>query len=283
MSKTVKSFLQSSKGISNKEVLFKKDSNFKTEISEKIQKKYALINKKWLDKDKRNLFKNDSCLCISHFHVKDKKIYLNFCEDTYSVRQGISETIGGLSLIEQDYFLSEINSGKNKLPISYKIQVGVITSDNKLILAKRSSKVSTNKGKYDIGISKGVKPEDFSSKVFQPLITAIRAVKEELGLSLDKKEIVSKEAFILKDFYLNREIFSLNFFCLIDLRQLKSDEYTAAHIIESAGRSKNSWELSKVVALDLTKVALNKYLKESSNKLTNYSLYHLKNLSFEVK
>lgn len=280
--KSIKSIFYQKSGIEFSKILFKKNNQFKTQIPDKLKKEFSLISKKWGEKDKTNSFKNQDSLCVSKFHVKDKKIFLEFCEDKYITRQSISETISSLPAIDQDFLLSEIINGNLMLPISYKLNLGIISKDNHLILVKRSQKVSTNKSKIDFGISKGVLPQDFNGKSFQPIVTAIRAIKEELNLILDPKEIVKKEAFTLNDFYLNREIFSLNFFGIIDLRKLDLD-LSAEKILDLSNGAKNSWEISEIFSLEMNKKVLIKYLKENYNKITNYSLYNLTKITENLK
>lgn len=272
--KSIKSILQSKNGIDPKQILFKKDNNFQTQIPDQIKKSYESFHKKWQDKDKNNAFKDQDSLCLSEYHIKDKKLYLNFCEEKYVLRQSISETISTLSTVEQDYFLSEINRSHIKVPISYKLNIIVITKDEKLLIVKRSNKVSTNKNRYDLGVSKGVKPEDYKGKVFQPLITALRALNEELGLTLSPKEIITNKAFKINEFYLNREIFSLGFCCVFDLRKMSGD-FTFEKVSKMAAGAKNSWEYSQVLSIDLSKKAITKFMKDNLNKITNYSLYNL--------
>ena len=280
--KSIKSIIQQQNGLESKQILFKKNSKFKFEVPDKIKKDYSLVSKKWEEKDKKNSFQNQDSLCLSKFHINDNKLFLELCEEKYANRQAISETIGSLAAIDQDYLFSEINNGKVTIPLSYKINVGIISKDGQLIMVKRSQKVSTNKGKIDFGISKGVKPEDYNGRSFQPLVTALRATQEELNLSLDAKEIIKKEAFIIKEFYLNREIFSFSFLCIIDLRKLDHD-YNAKKIIDLAAGAKNSWEFSDVFSIELNKKTLLKYFKTHLTKLTNYSLYHLMKISDDLK
>lgn len=280
--KSIKSIIYQKNGLDPKQVLFKKNLKFKFELPENIKKDFSVINKKWAEKEKSNSFKNQDSLCVSKFTVKDKKLYLDFCEEKYVTRQTISETVSSLPAINQDYFLSELNNQKIQVPLSYKINIGIITKDGHLIMVKRSQKVSTNKGKFDFGISKGVKPEDFTGKSFQPLSTALRAAKEELNLSLDPKEVISKGAFVLKEFYLNREFFSLGFLCILDLRKLEND-YSAKKIIDLSTGAMNSWEINEVFSIEFTKKNLVKYIKENNNKTTNYSIYHLIKLSEDLK
>ena len=280
--KSIKSIIYQKSGLDVSQLLFKKNANFNFELPEKIKKDFTLINKKWIEKDKNNSFKNQESLCVSKFHLKEKKLYLEFCEEKYVNRQAISETISSLPAIDQDYLLSEVNNKKIKLPLSYKMNIGIITKDGHLIMVKRSHKVSTNKGKIDFGISKGVKPSDYNGRSFQPLVTALRAAQEELNLPLDAKEVIKKEAFIIKEFYLNREIFSLGFLCIIDLRKLDHD-YTAKKVLDLSTGAMNSWEISEVFSIELNKKSLSKFIKENLNKTTNYSLYHLFKILEDLK
>jgi len=280
--KSIKSILYQRVGIDLNQILFKKNSSFSFELPDKIKQDYSLINKKWIEKDRNNSFKNQDSLCLSNFKLKDRKLYLELCEEKYVTRQTISETISSIPAIEQDYLLSEVNQQKFQIPLSYKINIGIISKDDHLIMIKRSQKVSTNKSKYDFGISKGVKPDDYNGRSFQPLVTAIRALKEELNLSLDPKELIKNEAFILKEFYLNREIFSFGFLCILDLRKLEQS-YDSKKIIDLSTGAKNSWELSEVFALEYNKKNLIKFIKENPNKITNYSLYHLIKLAEDFK
>lgn len=273
--KTIRSILKKKGGFELSQILFKKNSTFKLDIPDKIKKDYGPINKKWVEKDRNNSFKNQDSLCISKFQVKDQKLFLEFCEDKYITRQSISEVLGSMNLIDQDVMVSEINNQSVRLPISYKINVGIITKDNKLIFTKRSSKVATNKSKLDFGISKGVKPEDFNGKMFQPLITSIRALKEELNLELDIKEVIKKEAFEVKEFYLNREIFSLGFLCILDLRKIESKNLTFKEIKNITENAKNNWEISDLFSVDYNKKSLLLFMKKEFEKITNYSNYHL--------
>jgi len=272
--KSIKSILKKKGGLQISQILFKKSASIKIDIPEKLKKDFIPINKKWAEKDRTNSFKNQDSLCVAKYQIKDQKIFLDLCEDKYITRQAISEVLGSMGILEQDVLLSEILNQKVKVPISYKINIGVITKDNKLLIVKRSSKVSTNKNKYDFGISKGVKPEDFSNKSFQPLMTSIRAIEEELNISLDLKSVVKNDAFVVKEFYLNREIFSLGFLCILDLRKLE-DSYTLELIKGRSESSKNSWEMSEILGVDFNKKSLVSFLKKEGNKITNYSIYHM--------
>lgn len=279
--KSIKSILYQKNGINLDQILFKKNSNFSFSIPERIKKDFNIINKKWIEKDRTNSFKNQDNLCLSKFYLKDKKIFLELCEEKYVTRQTISETVSSLPTIDQDFFLSEMQHQKIKVPISYKINIGLICKDGTLLIVKRSNKVSTNKGKLDFGISKGVKPDDYNGRTFQPIVTAIRALKEELNLSLEIKELIKKEAFKIKEFYLNREIFSIGFLCIIDLRKFDND-YSFSKISDLASGAKNSWEISDFLRVDYNKKSILKLIKDNYDKITNYSMHHLLNILEEL-
>lgn len=272
--KSIKSILYQREGIDVKQILFKKDDAFRSTVPDTLKKSHEVIMKKWTEKEEQNTFRNQDNLCISQFHLKANKLFLNFCEEKYIMRQGLAETIGTIPFIQQDFLISEINHGKAKIPVTYKVNIVIITKDNKLLVVKRSDKVSSNKNRFDLGVSKGVKPSDYKGKAFQPLATAIRAMKEEVGVSLDIKEVIASGAFQVKEFYLNREIFSLAFCCVIDLRKLAAD-YTFEKVSSLASGAKNSWEYSSVISLDLSKKAITKFIKDNNTKVTNYSLHNL--------
>ena len=274
--KSIKSIFWHKMGIGLSQLLFKFEPTFQTEIPIKLVKDYSNFHKKWLEKTKNNHFDNKKSLCISHFHVKDKKIYLNFCAEDYAVRQTISETLGSLPPINQDFILSEINNNRSKLPLAYKVNIIIITHDAKLIWIKRGNRVSTNKNKIEFGVSKGVIPDDYSAKSFQPLNTVIRASQDELGLKLDKKEIINKEVLLLKELYLNREIFSLGLIAVLNFRQL-DEKYNAENIIKQANEIKDNWEFSDIGFIDFSKKAIVSFIKENEPKITNYSLHYLIN------
>lgn len=277
--KNLKTIIKNNKGFELNQILFKIDKSSNFNIPDRFRKDYEMVERKWKEKERNNSFRNQENLCVTNYHIKDKKLFLNLSETKYLTRQIFSETISLLSDLEQDMLVADIMAQKTKIPLAYKACIGIITKDNKLLFMKRSSKVATNKGKIDFSLSKSAKPEDFEPKTSQPLMTILRALKEELNISLDFKELLKKEALTISEFFINRDIFSIGFLSMIDLRKM-DEELTYDKIMNLSENAKNSWEFSEIFAIDFNKKSIGKFLKEKENreKLTNYSRYHLEKI-----
>lgn len=272
--KSIKTILKNNKGFELNQILFKIDKNDSFHIPDRFKKDHELIEKKWKEKERNHAFRNQDNLCVVNYLIKDKKIFLNLSETKYLIRQVYSETLSLLSELEQDMLIAEILNKKTRIPIAYKTSIGIITKDNKLMFMKRSQKVATNKSKIDFSLSKSAKPEDFESRTSQPLMTILRALKEELSISLDVKEIIKNESLKITEFYFNRDIFSVGFISMLDLRKVDGD-LTSDKILELSENAKNSWEFSEISFIDFNKKALSKFIKDNRSKITNYSLHHL--------
>lgn len=272
--KTIKTLIKNNKGFELNQILYKLESKKDFKIPMQLKKDYELIEKKWNAKERTDFFRNQDNLCISNYYIKDKKIYLNFCVAKYIERQIFSECFSMLNELEKDMFLSDHHAKKIEAPMSFKVQVALITKDNKILILKRSNKVAMNKGKYDFSISKGAKPEDFEAKSFQPINTILRALKEELNINIEFKEALKEKIINLKEFYLNRENFSLTLFAEVNL-QNSSQNLTAEEILKIMKEAKNSWEYSEVLFVENAPNKLKKELKTLLPKFTSSSISQL--------
>jgi hypothetical protein len=271
--KSIKSLLKNSKGLEFSQILYKLDKeDHDYKFPEKIKNDLDIINKKWTRKERSDFFKNQDNLCINHVKVKDKKIYINFCEEKYIQRQAFSECLSVIPDLEKDLIINDIFEKNIKVPLSYKVFITIITKDNKYLLVKRSSKVVTNKGKYDLSISKSVKPEDMASKGFQPYNTLIRACKEELGIELNYSEIIKDESVKINEIYINKESFSITIDMTLDLSKQKTDDNTSEEILKKSKTAKNHWEASEIIFINNVEKSILKDYKKYKEKLTSQSL-----------
>lgn len=269
--KTIKTLIKNNKGFELNQILYKLESKKDFKIPMQLKKDYELIEKKWNAKERTDFFRNQDNLCISNYYVKDKKIYLNFCTAKYIERQIFSECFSMLNDLEKDMFLADLHVKKLEAPMSFKVQVAVITKDNKLVILKRSNKVTMNKGKYDFSISKGAKPEDIETKTFQPINTILRALKEELNIDIEFKEALKEKVISLKEFYINRENFSLTLFAEVNLKN-SSQNLTSEEILKIMKDAKNSWEYSEALFIENSPTKLKKELKNLLPKFTSSSI-----------
>lgn len=272
--KSIKTLIKDSKGLESNQILYKLSSIKDFKYPEKLQKDYDLIEKKWNNRERNDYLRNQENLCISEFHIKDKKIYLSFCEAKYLQRQILSECFGMLSDLDQEILLSDINDKKIKVPLAYKAVISIITKDNKLLVVKRSSKVSTNKGKLDFSISKSAKIEDLEAKSFQPYQTIIRALKEELNIDLDFKIAVKEKTIKITDYFFNKETFSIGYSSVVDFRD-SSMNITSEQIFNLYKDAKNSWEISDIYFITNSQVQIKKELKKNQDKFTNHALKNI--------
>lgn len=270
--KSIKSLIKNSKGLDLAQILYKLEKDHKYSIPEKIKEDIDLINKKWNQKERSDYFKNQDNLCITHLKVKDKKIYLNFCDEKYIQRQVFSECLSVLSDLEKDLVLSDINEKKIKIPLAYKIFITVITKDNKILLSKRSSKVAYNKNKTDISLSKAVKPEDMTGKSFQIHNTIFRALRDDLNMELKMDDLIKENLIKINDFFINKENFSVVADITIDFSKSKTMNITEEEILKKIKSAKNSWKFSEFSFLKNDEKTIKKELKKLKEKLTNYSL-----------
>lgn len=274
----MKSLIKNLKGLEFSQIFYKLESDHELVFPEKMKNDLELINKKWNQKERTDFFKNQDNICISHLKVKDKKIYLNFAEEKYIQRQVFSECLSMMPDLEKDLIIGDFLEKKIKIPLSYKVFITVITQDNKLLLTKRSSKVVTNKNKYDLSISKSVKPEDIQPKTFQPLNTLIRACKEELGIELEQSLILKEKLLSINEIYINKENLSITIDMTLDLSKLKSEEFKSEEIIKLHKNAKNSWELSELIFIKNEEKSITKEIKKIKDKLTASSMKKIEEL-----
>ena len=273
----MKTLIKNNKGFDFKDILYKKESIKDFSIPIHIEKDYELFNKKWNSKERNDFFRNQDNLCISNFYIKDKKIYLNFCEAKYIERQIYAECFSMMNDLDKEMFLSDFHANKIKAPMSYKFQIGIITKDNKILILKRSNKVTMNKGKYDFSISKNAKPEDVIPKTFQPYNTVLRGLKEELNIDIEFKDALKEEIISLKSIFLNNESFALTIYAEVDLRK-SSQNLTSEEIEKLMKDAKNNWEYADVLFIENSPVKIKKEVKSILNKFTNSSINQIESL-----
>lgn len=276
--KSIKSLIKNSKGLDLSQILYKLEKDHKYTVPEKIKEDIDLINKKWNQKERSDYFKNQDNLCITHIKVKDKKIYLNFCEEKYIQRQVYSECLSLLSDLEKDLILSDMNENKIKIPLAYKVFITVITKDNKILLSKRSSKVSYNKNKFDLSISKAVKPDDMSGKSFQIHNTIIRGLRDDLNIDVKIQDLIKENLIKINDFSINKDNFSIIADITVDFSKSKDLNFTEEEILKKIENSKNSWKFSEFSFIKNDEKSIKKDLKKIKDKLTNYSLKKVSDL-----
>lgn len=277
-SKSIKALLKNNKGLEFSQILYKLDKNHDYLFPEKIKNDLELVNKKWNQKERTDFFKNQDNLCISHIKVKDKKIYINFSEEKYIQRQAFSECLGMLPDLEKDLVIGDIFEKKIKVPLAYKLFITIVTQDNKIILAKRSNKVLSNKNKIDLTLSKTVKIEDIENKGFQPYNTLIRACKEELNLELSYNQLLKNELVKINEIYLNKENFSVTIDVTLDLTKDKTPQTTSEEIIKKYKDAKNSWEISEIFFINNEEKFILKEFKKIKEKLTINSMKKIQEL-----
>lgn len=269
--KTIKTLIKNNKGFELDQILYKLESKKDFKVPVHLKKDYELIEKKWNAKERNDFFRNQDNLCITNYHIKDKKIYLNFCLTKYIERQIFSECFSMMNDLEKEMFLSDIRTKKIEAPMSYKVQVTVITKDNKILILKRSNKVSMNKGKYDFSLSKVARPEDIEVRSFQPINTVLRALKEELNISIEFKEAFKEKIINLNEFFINKENFSITLLAEVDLRK-SSQNLTSEELMKVMKDAKNSWEYSEFLFIENEPSKLKKQLKQLISKFTSSSI-----------
>lgn len=265
--KSLKTLIQNNKGFEFNQIFYRLESKADFKVPDQFTKDFILIEKKWNSRERNDALRNQDNLCVSNYHIKDKKIYLNLCEAKYIERQVFSECFSMMNSLEQDMFLADWNAKKIEAPMSLKAQITIITKDNKLLVIKRSSKVSMNKNKFDFSISKSAKPEDIQPHTFQPFNTVIRALKEELNINLSFKEAVKNKIIKISEIYLKKESFAICYHAEVDLRKADNN-LTSTEILNIYKDAKNSWEISEVHFIENNPAKIKKAIKQHESKAT---------------
>ncbi len=83
------------------------------------------------------------------------------------------------------------------------VTLAIITSDDKILFAKRSHRVAVNAGRFVCGVVEGMGDQDFAHDKPDPFQTALRGLHEEFGIVLSRQEaeLVRLTALVLDEDY----------------------------------------------------------------------------------
>jgi hypothetical protein len=119
--------------------------------------------------------------------VEEPSIHLTFGESDYATHQVVSQAWAALyrSGARQDLDAPALRSVMTGLSHSFGINLTIETADESLILTRRSNLTSNAHGLRHISMNEGMSLEDKDFNGYpDPYATALRGVKEELGVDL---------------------------------------------------------------------------------------------------
>lgn len=235
------------------------------------------FEKHWIDEVERGaIFDSDrialQSATISSFGDKHegRLLRLSFRRTTY-VRQRTIASVFQTASFQKHYVQrswAETQQVDQFLSETFGVSVAVISADGHLLFPLRSKSAAANPSRFTCGVAEGLSVADVSGSKAAPDLFALanRALKEELGLSLQMNEISRIK---LTALILDQSFYEWGLLGYLDLR---GTQYTTQVLIDyhKNAKAKDKWEAAGLEPVIFTpeKVAL--FL--SDHNVTNYGV-----------
>lgn len=218
---------------------------------------------------------NGRKLALTSYSVKERfgkrpSIVLGFSENDYVTQRAVSDVFCLLPENEQSKVLKNHRFSPSKFfSRSFGVSLCVISSDNKIVLVRRSHLVSVNANLITCAVSEGMDMDDV--RFGRPCIfkNAIRGIKEELGIILDD----SSECVRITALALNEERYEWLAMGYVDFRDIEGGKYTSDYIAKNWQENKglDSNEISEMFFIPFDREEVATYLQSHKKDLVNYT------------
>jgi hypothetical protein len=231
------------------------DENLTWQCPSTIQNEYEQALDKWLSQIRFNSVRAKPY----RFRVNKKNKTLRVLAGPFTYAQ--TRALQDCMQNPANHHLSELSNEISSMSLT----VSVASSDNKILMAKRSLKVSRYADCWSMGLGEGLEEKDF--KQGDIVQSVHRALVEELNFEPDDYPEIRCLAVSFSE-----DSSSMNILALADLRHSEDARHTSDAIVQRAQYAHDAWEHSQLVFINPDLISLNN-LVGNDNIAPNNELY----------